>query len=117
MAGIKVIDEESAKTATLALRSEMAKTIIITLGKLGAVVLEEGTTKPHFFPGKKVKTIDETAAGDAFRAAFVTEYLATKDISKAMELGNKVGAYATTRLGSYEGLPTPEELEFVKFID
>ena len=64
-----------------------------------------------------MKTLDETAAGDAFRAAFVTEYLATHDVARAMEFGNIVGAYATTRLGSYEGLPTPEELEFVEFID
>ena len=116
MSGIQINDIESAKQATLALRTEMAKTIIITLGKLGAVVLAENTSIPQYFPGKKVRTVDETAAGDAFRAAFVTEYLDTKNIAKAMEFGNTVGAYATTRLGSYEALPTREELEFVEFL-
>ena len=117
MTGIQVTDVDSAKQAALALRTEMAKTIIITLGKIGAIVLAEHETIPQYFPGKKVRTVDETAAGDAFRAAFVTEYLQTHDISKAMEFGNMVGAYATTRLGSYEGLPTREELEFVDFIE
>lgn len=117
MTGIHVKDVESAKQAALVLRTQMANTIIITLGKTGSIILGKDTSQPQYFPGKKIKTIDETAAGDAFRAAFVTEYLASNSIEKAMQFGNMVGAYATTRLGSYEALPTREELEFVDFID
>jgi 2-dehydro-3-deoxygluconokinase len=74
------------------------------------------TDKPKFFPGLKVKVIDETGAGDAFRAGFVTEYLETKNLDRAMIMGNKVGAYTVTRLGVYEALPTREELGFLKVL-
>lgn len=56
--------------------------------------------------------VDETGAGDAFRAGFITEYLETKDLDRAMVMGNKVGAFTVTRLGVYDALPTKEELGF-----
>ncbi|MDP1722243.1 MAG: ribokinase [Candidatus Gottesmanbacteria bacterium] len=112
MTGITVTNEKSAGESAKKLRSKGANTIIITLGHLGSVLLEKGQTDPIYFPGIKVSAVDETAAGDAFRAAFVAEFLATKDLKRAMELGNRAGAYAVTRLGSFEALPTREELEF-----
>ena len=109
MTGVKVFDEKTAELAAQKLRQNSAKTIILTLGEKGALVLSD---KTEYFPGLKVRTVDETGAGDAFRAGFVTEYLETKDINKAMLMGNKVGAFTVTRLGVYEALPTKEELGF-----
>ncbi|MBI3577326.1 ribokinase [Candidatus Gottesmanbacteria bacterium] len=112
MTGISVTEEKSAGKAAKYLQEKAANTVIVTLGHLGSVLLNKGSTKPIYFPGIKVSAVDETAAGDAFRAAFVAEFLATKDIRHAMELANRAGAFAVTRLGSYEALPTREELEF-----
>ncbi|MEK7543754.1 MAG: ribokinase [Patescibacteria group bacterium] len=112
MTGITVTDEKSAGEAAKKLQSKGANTVIVTLGHLGSVLLEKGDTDPVYFPGMKVPAIDETAAGDAYRAAFVAEYLATNDLKRAVQLGNRAGAFAVTRLGSFEALPTREELEF-----
>ncbi len=90
------------------------KNAIITLGYLGTVVLEEDKKIPEYFPGEHVHVVDETAAGDAFRAAFITEYFERKDVKKAMKLANRAGAFAVTRLGSYVAMPTREQLEFFR---
>ncbi len=112
MTGISVTEEKSAGKAAKYLQEKGANTVIVTLGHLGSVLVNKGNNNPVYFPGIKVSAVDETAAGDAFRAAFVAEYLATNDYRHAMELGNRAGAFAVTRLGSFEALPTREELEF-----
>lgn len=114
MAGKRINDEVSAGVAAQILRTKGAKNVIVTLGEKGAVLLAEKSQKPDYFPGLKVKVMDETGAGDAFRAGFVVEYLESKDLRKAMLMGNRMGAYTVTRLGVYEALPTREELGFLK---
>lgn len=111
MTGIKVFDEKTAGLAAEKLRQKGAKTIILTLGEKGSLLF---SNKIQYFPGLKVKTVDETGAGDAFRAGFITKYLETKNMNKAMLMGNKVGAFTVTRLGVYEALPTKEELGFFR---
>lgn len=115
MTGIKVIDFSSAQKAGLELQKKGANNVIITLGEKGAILLEKNTHKFTFYAGKKVKPVDETAAGDAFRAAFITEYLQTKNLYQAMEFANLVGAYSVTKLGAYEAMPTRQELEFFQY--
>lgn len=112
MTGIPVTDEKSANEAAAQLQKAGANNVVITLGHLGEVLKEKQSTKSVYFPGIKVSAVDMTAAGDAFRAAFVAEYLTTNNLKRAMELGNRAGAFAVTRLGSFEALPTREELEF-----
>lgn len=114
MTGVKVVDEKNAELAAQKLKQSGAKTIIVTLGEMGSVLLAD---KAKYYPGLKVMTVDETGAGDAFRAGFVTEYLETKDLDKAMLMGNKVGAFTVTRLGVYEALPTRDDLGFFRPVE
>lgn len=115
MTGIKVLDPQSAHKAGAVLQNRGANHVIITLGEKGAALIEKGTHNFSYYPGKKVKAVDETAAGDAFRAAFITEYLQTKNLHQSMEFANLVGAYSVTKLGAYEAMPTREELEFFQY--
>lgn len=116
MTGIKVVDIPTANQATRYLRARGANTIIVTLGKLGAVLLPKGTDEPIYFPGNKVRVVDETGAGDAFRGAFVVEYLETGDLHHSVEFANKVGAFTVTRLGVYNAMPTREQLDFLEVL-
>ncbi len=116
MTGIKVKDVRTAKKASKYLRKKGANNIIITLGKLGAAFLEKGLNVPIHFPGKRVKVVDETAAGDAFRGAFVVKYLESGNLHESIEFANKAGAFAVTKLGAYDAMPTMEELEFLEII-
>lgn len=116
MTGINVIDVESAKKAVICLRKKKANTVIVTLGAMGAVLLEKGKTIPEYFPGNKVKVVDVTAAGDAFRAAFVVSFLEDGNTRKAVKFANLAGAYAVTKLGAYDSLPTRESLSFLDIL-
>ncbi|MBS3052507.1 MAG: ribokinase [Candidatus Aenigmarchaeota archaeon] len=116
MTGINVTDVETAEYAAKQLVKKGANNIIVTLGKLGAIYLKKNSTKSTYFPGNKVKAIDETAAGDAFRGAFVVEYLKTRDLHKSMEFANRAGAFATTKLGTYNAMPTRKELDFLEIL-
>ena len=117
MTGIKVTNVETACKAAQYLKERGANNVIITLGKLGAVLLEKGSNEPIHFPGKKVRVIDETAAGDAFRGGFVSEYLKNVGLHRSMEFANLTGAFAVTKLGAYDAMPTREELEFLEVLN
>lgn len=116
MTKIKVTDVKSATAAALVLRKKGANNIIITLGPMGAVLLEKNKNEAKHFPGNKVKVIDVTAAGDAFRGAFVTSFLEDKDIDKAIKFANLAGAFVVTKLGAYDSLPTRESLAFLDIL-
>lgn len=46
------------------------------------------------------KIVDGTGAGDAYTAAFISEYINSKDIQKSMERGSQYAAEVLTRLGA-----------------
>lgn len=93
--------------------------VVLTLGSEGAKVF---FNKNVFeIPGKKVKAVDATGAGDAFWGAFLSSLLIqgvkkTSDITeealrKAMEYGNYSGALCVQKKGAISSLPTREEIE------
>lgn len=115
MTGIAVNNLPSAEAATSVLIKNGAKEVIITLGSLGAYHQIKEGKGVGYIPAVRVKAVDESSAGDAFRAAFVTEYLVSQDSTKALACATKAGAFAVTRFGSYDSMPTHNELEF--FVD
>lgn len=114
MTGIKVTDEASArKAATHLIDHDGAKEVIITLGDQGMYhQAKDSATSVGWVPALKVTAIDETGAGDASRGALITELLMHHDRKKAMEYACRAGAFAVTRFGTYDSLPTHEELKF-----
>jgi sugar/nucleoside kinase (ribokinase family) len=62
---------------------------------------------------KVKKAVDEAGAGDAFRAAFVTELLTSRNVEKALAFGTAAGAFAVTRLGSYDSMPGRDTLSLL----
>jgi Sugar kinases, ribokinase family len=62
------------------------------------------------YPSYKVKAVDSTAAGDAFIGGFVGNYIQTKDIDKAIDMGQRTAAIAIQRFGAQTSLPTLEEV-------
>lgn len=77
------------------------KLVIETKGELGssAYSFEQGEVKEIFIASKKVKAIDPTGAGDAFRAGFISEILKGRSIKDALKFANKIGALAVKYLG------------------
>ena len=56
------------------------------------------------------KVVDTTAAGDAFGAALLLEYLRSGDIREAVKYGNAAGALTVTKAGAATAIPTAEEV-------
>lgn len=84
--------------------------IIITCGDKGAYAYSKKESKLYFCPAIKTKVESTVGAGDSFGAAFLTEYLKSQDIEKALLLASNVSAYVVSQRGAI-----PEETgEFLK---
>ena len=111
LSGRPVTDLDSAKSAARELLAKGAKTVIVTLGSNGALLVtdEIATHVPAF----KVNVVDTTAAGDAFIGGLTAALLEGKPLEEAVRYGNASGALATTRFGAQPSLPTIDEVENV----
>ena len=83
--------------------------LIETLGGRGARILSHG--EEAFLPAFQVKSIDSTAAGDAFNGALAVALASDKTLVEAVRYANAAGALATTRAGAQPSLPMQAELE------
>ena len=108
--GIMPTGMENSLRAALALsRRVKAKYIVIKQGSRGAFLYDG--KRYHTFPAIRAdKTVDTTAAGDAFGAALLLEYLRSGDIRAAIKHGNAAGAITVTRAGASSSIPTAEEV-------
>jgi ribokinase len=86
------------------------KLVALTLGADGAVLIEAGREVARA-PSPRVRTIDATAAGDAFCAALVVSLLEGRERTEALHRACAAGALACSRFGAQPSLPTSSELE------
>lgn len=101
---------EEGLVAARALREKTAaKNIVLKMGDLGALVLNEIGHK--FVPSFSVKAVDTTAAGDAFTAALTIGFTNGWDWEETLRYANAVGALTVSKLGAYTSLPSKEEVE------
>ena len=110
--GIAPTTMEACLRASLALyRRVKCKYIVIKLGSRGAFIYDgkRYSQAPAYRAGV---TVDTTAAGDAFGAALVIEYLYNGgDIKGAVKYAAAAGAIAVTRHGASAAMPTADEVE------
>jgi ribokinase len=110
LSGITISDSESAGEAGQALIERGARTVIVTLGDQGALLVT-ASHELHVHSPIVVSPVDTTAAGDAFNGALAVA-LARKDgIGDAMRFACSAGALSVTRLGAQPSLPRQEEVE------
>ena len=112
LTGLPVNDATSAEKAAKEIMKQGVKTVIVTLGGKGALlVTAQQTTQVDTY---KVNVVDTTAAGDAFIGGFASALLSGKSLEDSVRHGCACGALATTKFGAQPSLPTKEEVE--KFI-
>ncbi|MCC7355206.1 MAG: ribokinase [Anaerolineae bacterium] len=88
------------------------KTVIVTLGEHGALVISpEGETH---VPAYRVKAVDTTAAGDAFCGALAVALGRGEPLLEAVRYGNAAGALSVTVAGAEPSLPRAEAIESLR---
>jgi sugar/nucleoside kinase (ribokinase family) len=76
--------------------------VVITMGRRGALARHQGRT---FRAGTfQVQSVDESGAGDAFTAGFITAMLEQWPLEQALRFASVVGASCTRALGCSEGV-------------
>jgi ribokinase len=109
LSGVTVIDLQTARRAGERLVMLGSRTVIITLGALGALLVRRGEVR--HFPACAVAAVDTTAAGDAFSGVLAASLLEGLTLEDAIAHANAAGALCVTKRGAQEALPTRQEIE------
>jgi ribokinase len=97
--------------AARSLQNGKDKTICVTLGKRGVLALAGG--EPLIIPGRSVKAIDTTGAGDCFVGAIAAQLAGGKSIRDALVYANAAASISVQRMGAAPSMPTAAEVEAV----
>ncbi len=109
LTGVVVKDDASAAQAAQVLHQKGISTVLITLGKRGVWLSENG--KGQRIPGFTVKAVDTIAAGDTFNGALVTAILEGQALADAIRFAHAAAAIAVTREGAQPSVPWREEID------
>lgn len=80
-----------------------ARVVALTLGKDGTMVAVPGERR--LIPGRPVKAVDATGAGDTFDGGFLVEWLRSGDPFAAAAYGNAAAALSTLGHGAVAPMP------------
>jgi ribokinase len=86
--------------------------VCVTLGKRGLVALVGG--EPLVIPGRMVKAVDTTGAGDCFVGAVAAQLASGKDIGDALDYANIAASICVQRMGAAPSMPTATEIDAVR---
>lgn len=109
LTGIAVKNDEDAALAAQALHDKGISTVLITLGRRGVWLSEQG--KGVRIPGFSVQAIDTIAAGDTFNGAFITARLEGVAMHDAVRFAHAAAAIAVTRPGAQPSVPWRTEID------
>jgi sulfofructose kinase len=101
--------EDDAERALRALRHHHAGWLCVTLGGLGAMLLEGD--RLHHVPAFVVDAVDTTGAGDVFRAAFIYALLRNQGPADILRFAAAAAAVACTREGAMTSVPALTDVE------
>lgn len=109
LVGERMSTTEEQKKGARKMLGKGVKNVIVTLGDKGCLLVNKETEQ--FFPAETVKSVDTTAAGDGFTAAFALTLSAGKSCEEAIAFGQKVSAVIVTRKGAQTSIPGLQEME------
>lgn len=112
LVGFPVNAEDSARKAAEVLLQKGVKCAVVKLGAKGVYCCT--LSESFFTPAFSVKTVDTTAAGDAFNGGLAAALSEGLSLRQAVIWGSAAGALATTKSGAQPSLPDRDT--FDKFL-
>lgn len=97
--------------AARSLQMSNGKTICVTLGKRGSAALID--SHHHFDPGRPVKAVDSTGAGDCFVGAVAALLAKGQSLQSAFGYANIAASLCVQRMGAAPSMPTIAEVSAV----
>jgi ribokinase len=95
--------------AARSLQLDKNKVICVTLGQRGMLALING--EPVMIPGRSVRAVDTTGAGDCFVGAVAAQLARGKSIRDALDYANVAASICVQRMGAAPSMPTAAEVE------
>jgi len=108
LSGVRIVDVSSARQAAESIHQQGVKHVIVTLGKDGAALLEDGMF--YHIPAPSVETVDTTAAGDVFNGALAVAVGEGKILTDAVAFACRAASIAVTRMGAQSSIPFRNEV-------
>ena len=99
---------QAAQTAA-ALRRHGPNTVIVTLGRRGALL--SGSESESHIPAYEVQAVDTVAAGDAFNGALAAAMVQDRSLGESLRFASAAGALCAKQRGAQEALPMQAEIE------
>jgi ribokinase len=84
------------------------KTVCVTLGRRGVLAVIDG--QPSIVPGRVVKAVDTTGAGDCLVGALAAQLAGGKTIREALDYANAAASICVQRMGAAPSMPTAAEI-------
>jgi ribokinase len=85
------------------------RTICITLGRRGVLALVGG--EAMLVPGRSVKAVDTTGAGDCFVGALAAQLAEGHAMRDALDYANAAASICVQRMGAAPSMPTADEVK------
>lgn len=114
LAGVELSDsDEAANIIAVArkLHARQDQTICVTLGKRGVLAL--AASEEFVVPGRAVKAVDTTGAGDCFVGALASQLADGVALRAALAFANAAASISVQRMGAGPSMPTAAEVAAV----
>lgn len=114
LAGVELSEsDEAAKIIAVArkLQARQDQTICVTLGKRGVLAL--AASEEFAVPGRMVKAVDTTGAGDCFVGALASQLADGVPLRAALAFANAAASISVQRMGAGPSMPMAAEVAAV----
>ncbi|HET6256622.1 MAG TPA: ribokinase [Puia sp.] len=109
LSGVEIVDKAAAERAAAVLAGKGVRTVIITMGAEGAVVLENGGFE--WVAAPKVTAVDTTAAGDVFCGGLAVGLSEGRPMKDAVGFACAAAALSVTKMGAQTSAPRRGEVD------
>ncbi len=107
LTGIEVTDALSAEKAGRILQEKGVKTVLITMGESGVMLIDGQVIQ---IPAPTVVATDTTAAGDCFNGVFAAHMCESLDLVTSIKHAVNAASLSVTRAGAQPSIPFRSEL-------